>query len=96
MLAARIAFSNPDSEAARARYIEDHKSYLRSADIAILQSGPVFGEDGKQIGALVVADVETLTQLKDFSDGDPFVRHGIYRDVKIVEWRVSIDNPRSR
>ncbi|MBX4864168.1 YciI family protein [Rhizobium sophorae] len=90
MLAARIAYSSEGHAEVRARYFEDHKLYLRSTGLKIRQSGPLFNGDGPQIGALIVAEVEDLAELTAFSARDPFVVHGVYRQVEIFEWRVTI------
>ncbi|MGO6694385.1 YciI family protein [Rhizobium johnstonii] len=90
MLAARIAYSSEGHAEVRARYFEDHKLYLRSAGLKIRQSGPLLNGDGSQIGALIVAEVEDLAELTAFSARDPFVVQGVYREVEILEWRVTI------
>jgi len=87
MIAARIAFSDRRQAHARARHLEDHKSYLRNAPIRILQSGPFAGE---RPGALIVADVGSLDDLESFNAGDPFVINGVYAEVHLVEWTITL------
>ena len=91
MLAVRIAFSNPDKIGERAAFLEAHKAYLRNANIHILQSGPFTSLAGGFAGALIIAEVESLTHFKDFSDADPFVANGIYATAHIVAWSVTMD-----
>jgi uncharacterized protein len=90
MIALRIALSDPMRTAARALHFEAHRSYLRSAPLRILLSGPFAPEDGAAIGALIVAEVATLQELADFSAADPFVRHGVYNEVNILSWSISL------
>lgn len=92
MLAIRRSLSAPGSAEARAQYLADHKAYLRSEKGRVLQSGPIFNEEGDQVGGVVIAEVADLAEMREFSLGDPFVIHGIYGDTEIFEWRVSIDN----
>lgn len=89
MICARIAFSAPDKTAERNAHIEDHKRFLRSGLLDILQSGPVFDETGTQLGALVVAEVADVDTMRRLCAEDPFTIHGIYDRVTFVEWRIT-------
>jgi uncharacterized protein len=90
MIALRIALSDPSQIAARAQHFEAHRSYLRSTSLRILLSGPFAPENSAPIGALIIAEVESLQELVDFSASDPFVRHGVYGEVKILNWSISL------
>ncbi|TCL71379.1 YciI family protein [Rhizobium sp. BK251] len=92
MLAIRRSLSAPGSAEARARYLEDHKAYLRLGKVKVLQSGPIFNEEGDQVGGVVIAEVTDLAEMREFSLDDPFVVHGIYGSTEIFEWRAAIDN----
>lgn len=87
MLAARIAISDNSRITERAAHFEAHKQYLRSGGLKILKSGPFAHETLK--GALILADVESLEEMKCFNAHDPFVIHGVYKVVHIVEWSVT-------
>jgi uncharacterized protein YciI len=91
MLAVRVALSNPEKAAARATYLEDHKRHLRSGRLRIVQSGPILDEAGEGSGGVVVADVVSLEEMREFSAQDPFVLHEVYSSISIYEWRPSID-----
>lgn len=92
MLVARVALTKPGTDAERAAHIDAHKAHLRSSGINIVLSGPTVCPDGKQAGAMVVAEVGSLKEFEDFSEADPFVVHGVYETVDIYEWRATIDN----
>lgn len=94
MLAIRIATNNPEKGHLRPDFIEAHKSHLRSGAINIVMSGPLKTDGNQPGGAVIVAEVEDLSAFARFSAEDPFVREGIYQDVRIVEWAVTIDNRR--
>ncbi len=88
MIIARYAVSDPTKAAKRAEFLEQHRTYLRQAPIRILLSGPSAAPvDGDGASALLIADVESLKEFILFSDGDPFVRTGVYQAVKIFEWQ---------
>lgn len=88
MIAVRIALTDDARTAERERHLEAHKAYLRSAGVRILQSGP-FKAPGRA-GALIIAEVDDLAAMHAFSNADPFVVHGVYRSVEIVEWTVTL------
>lgn len=88
MIAVRIAFSNPRKGAERQRFLDAHKAHLRSGLVRILQSGPLAGSSAS--GGLVVAEVDGLDAFKSFSDGDPFVLHGVYDEVRVFEWTITL------
>jgi len=90
MLAVRFAISDPSKDSLREIYLEDHKRHLRSGELSIIQSGPIMNEAGSGEGGVVVADVGSLEEMRRFSSTDPFVVHGVYRDVAIYEWRPTI------
>ena len=90
MLAVRVAISNPDKADARERHLEDHKRHLRSGGIHVVQSGPILDGAGKGSGGVVIAEVASLDDMRRFSSEDPFVRHGVYSNVSIYEWRPTI------
>ena len=90
MIAARIAFSDRSKTDARARFIDEHKAYLRHSALRIVFSGPFQGSMSGQTGALIVADVASLDELETFSANDPFVIHQVYATVSIVQWTVTI------
>ncbi|MBB3320365.1 MULTISPECIES: YciI family protein [unclassified Rhizobium] len=90
MLAVRVAISDPNKDSVRKIYLEDHKRHLRSGQLSILQSGPIMNDSGIGEGGVVVADVGSLEEMRRFSSADPFVVHGVYRDVVIYEWRPTI------
>lgn len=92
MLAVRIAMSNPQKVAERAQYLDAHKRYLRKTSLNIVLSGPVLDASGRQIGGMVVAEVDALEDLQKFSDDDPFVIHQIYAEVMVYKWAATIDN----
>lgn len=92
MLVVRMAKSNPSRLSERELHLESHKAYLRSCNLTIVLSGPVADEEGQSMGAMVLLDVDDMQDVFRFSEGDPFVIHGVYDHVKIYRWNATIDN----
>lgn len=92
MIVIRIAYSDPENNGARAAHLQAHKDFLRQSSIRILQSGP-FKAEGAASGALIVAEVSSVGEMREFSDRDPFVVHGVYVSVVIAEWTITLVFP---
>jgi len=88
MLICRFAWDAEVMDEGRKRHLEEHRKHLRSGSINIVQSGVIYSVVGAQgrIGALIVFDVSTVDEVERFSARDPYVLHGVYREVSIVRW----------
>lgn len=89
MICARMAWSAAGSDAARAAHLEAHKAFLRSGRLDILKSGPLFDADGRQVGALVVAEVADIATMQAICAEDPFAVHGVYDRIDFLDWRIT-------
>jgi uncharacterized protein YciI len=92
MLAVRIALSDAEKQNERNQYLGEHKRHLRETPLNIILSGPVLDTRGRQIGGMVLAEVDALEDIEKFSDADPFIIHKVYNDVIVGQWAVTIDN----
>ncbi|MGE6742922.1 YciI family protein [Allorhizobium pseudoryzae] len=92
MLAIRFALSDPAKAAERDALVDEHKAHLRSGHVSIVQSGPINDASGVYRGGVVVASVGSMDEMRQFSERDPFVVHGVYSSVSIYEWRSTISN----
>lgn len=91
MIVFRFAVSNPAKLWERENLHQAHKDYIRAAPFEVLTSGPAFAEDSKNpAAALLVARVDKLAELEEFSDKDPFVQSGVYSSTWLLEWQPSI------
>lgn len=84
-----MAWSAAGTDAVRATHFDAHKAFLRSGRLDILKSGPMFAADGRQAGALVVAEVADIATMREICADDPFVIHGVYDHIDFVEWRIT-------
>lgn len=90
MIAIRYAVSDQTRTSERTLYHAEHKAYLQNAPMRVFASGPAFKEGSEATAAaLLIVEVESLSELADFSANDPFVRHEVYAEVQILEWRPS-------
>jgi uncharacterized protein YciI len=84
----RIAYDAPGAGERSAALLEAHRGHLRSGLAKVVQSGPLFASDGdgRKIGAMVVFDVEDVTEVHRFNEQDPYILHGIYERVQVMRW----------
>lgn len=90
MICVRIAYTALNRETDRAGLLAAHKAFLRSGSLTVLQSGPIFDQEGKQTGAVVVAETLDIETMKAICAQDPFIVHGIYHHVTFFEWRITL------
>ncbi|MBB4145646.1 YciI family protein [Rhizobium rhizoryzae] len=91
MIGIRVAFSDASKLEERTKFHPQHKAHLSSAPFRVLISGPASLENSEATdAAFLVAEVDTLQDLKAFSDRDPFVVNKVYKDVRIFEWKPSL------
>lgn len=83
----RFAESDPDAT----RQLEAHKAHLRNGEamaegFRILVSGPMSAVAEGPSAALIIAEARCIEDVIAFSDADPFVIHGVYNRVRILNW----------
>lgn len=87
----RFAESDPAAVEQRAAQMDAHKAHLRNEDglpqgFRILASGPMQAESGGSAAALIIAEALCIEDVIAFSDADPFVIHGVYNRIRILNW----------
>jgi uncharacterized protein YciI len=87
----RFAESDPAAVEQRAAQMDAHKAHLRNEDglpegFRILASGPMQAERGGSVAALIIAEARCIEDVIAFSDADPFVIHGVYSRIRILNW----------
>jgi uncharacterized protein len=77
----------------RLEHYESHKSYLASAPVNIVISGPLLADDGEtMIGSLFVVDAADRGAVDSFHRSDPFFRAGVWERVEIHCFHKRVDN----
>ena len=87
----RFAESDPAAVEQRLAQMSAHKAHLRNEDgvpegFRILASGPMQAESGGAAAALIIAEALRIEDFIAFSDSDPFVIHGVYNRIRILNW----------
>lgn len=85
MLVALIARDMPGKIELRRENRAAHLDYIEETGL-VTQAGPLI-VDGEMAGSLVILDVETMEQAKDWADNDPYAKAGLFESVNLIEWK---------
>ena len=78
---------NPSTPTRRDEFYDAHR-----ASIKILIAGPYTSVDSdKKIGSMLVVEAETLEQVEEFQQSDPFALNGVWNEVSVNPYLKSID-----
>jgi hypothetical protein len=87
MLYIRLCFDKPNTESLRDQHRADHRAYLASGVVKLTQAGPLMADDGKNnIASFMVVEADSLEQVQQFHDNDPFTKAGLFGEVRIHQW----------
>jgi uncharacterized protein len=65
-----------------------HLAYLESKPIQIVIAGPLLDADGKSMrGSLFIVEADDITQVRRFSEADPYRRAGLFERVDVHGFR---------
>lgn len=94
MLWAISCVDKPNTAAIRDKHLEPHRAYLQSQKGILVLAGATQNDDGTAaIGSLFIVNVNSRTEAKNFSDGDPFTQNGVFAGVTITRMRKGQWNP---
>jgi len=86
-LFAIYAADKPDTLALRLEYYAAHRTYNEEQDnagIRTIMSGPLQTDDGEIMnGSLLIVEAQDRPTVERYVERDPFMRHGIWGEVKI-------------
>ncbi|MBF9030930.1 YciI family protein [Rhodobacterales bacterium HKCCE3408] len=72
---------------------EAHKSYLASAPVKTVISGPLLADDGEtMIGSCFVLEADSKDDVVAFNANDPFAKVGLWKQVSIHPFNKRVDN----
>lgn len=63
-----------------------HLAHIQASGI-VEMAGPFLDETGGMCGSLVILEVETLDQARDWAARDPYALAGLFDSVEITEWK---------
>ena len=81
MLFAIYALDKEDSIQLRMDTRESHLSYLANSPLVF--AGPLLDDQGNMCGSLIVLEMEDISQVRNFTDNDPYVIAGLFKNVEI-------------
>ncbi len=83
-----VCLDKPDHGAVRAENRPAHIEHLKVYEAHILVAGPLLGNDGQSpVGSLLIMDFGDLEAAKNFANGDPYNKAGLFGSVDIRPWR---------
>ncbi len=92
MLYAIYCLDKPNSLALRMENRPAHFKYVDETINIIRAGGPMLADDNETIiGSLIVVECESIEDATAWSDGDPYVKAGLFqsRDIRTFKWLVS-------
>ena len=63
-----------------------HLAHIQATGV-VEMAGPFLDPEGQMTGSLIVLNVETLQDAKDWAAGDPYALAGLFASVDIREWK---------
>jgi uncharacterized protein YciI len=68
---------------------EAHLAYVRGSNVVKL-GGPFLDEAGGMAGSMLIIEADDLVQAKAFSDADPYAKAGLFQNVDIRPFKVTL------
>ncbi|WP_417264497.1 YciI family protein [Celeribacter sp.] len=88
---------HPGKVADRLAHYDAHKSYLSTAPMTSVVSGPLLADDHEaMIGSMFIVEAESFEAVKEFNANDPFNAAGIWQDIRIHPFSMRVDNRGAR
>lgn len=75
----------------RRRLADAHWAYMDGFDSAVIARGPILGDDGTPVASLRVVDLPDSDAVRAFLDDEPYVKAGIYEDIRVTRWTNALD-----
>jgi uncharacterized protein YciI len=82
-----------DAVQKRLEHYEAHKTYLGSAKIKTVISGPLLADDEQtMIGSCFVVEATNLAEVEAFNRADPFFKADLWATISIRPFSKRVDN----
>lgn len=86
MRVAVICHDKPDSLQVRLDTRAAHVAYLNDTGVVDL-AGPFLDEAGTMMGSMIVLNVDSMQQARDWAAADPYAKAGLFASVTLTEWK---------
>lgn len=91
-LYAFIGFDHPPhSMALRDRLRAEHRAYVQGNDGGAVVAGAMYDSAGNQCGTLKIFEADSADVVWDWYRKEPFYANGVYRECRVVEWRMALN-----
>jgi len=85
-----ICRDKPDSLDLRLATRSEHLAYAGTFTEKMKLAGPILSETGDMAGSMLIFDFETVDEAWAFNKGDPYTKAGLFADVQVFPFKVSI------
>jgi len=85
-----ICRDKPDSLDLRLATRSEHLAYAGTFTEKMKLAGPILSETGDMAGSMLIFDFETVEEAWAFNKGDPYTKAGLFADVQVFPFKVSI------
>ena len=86
MRIALICQDKPDALQIRLDNRTAHLAHIDKSGV-VEMAGPFLGPAGQMTGSLIVLNVATLQDARDWAAADPYAKAGLFDNVMISEWK---------
>ena len=85
----RMALITRDKADALQIRLDNRDAHLAyNAETGVVEmAGPFLDTNGTMCGSMIIMNVETLADAQDWADNDPYAKAGLFKDVRIEEWK---------
>lgn len=91
-----FATDKPGMDSVRAENRPSHRQYLRHHEhpVKVLLGGPTFKNTGERMnGTMLVVEADTLKQVRNFMEADPYCRAGLFESLEVRPWVCGLGRP---
>ena len=81
----------PHAMALRDSVRTEHRQYYLDNAIGVRLAG-AFYQEQNQCGTLLIVEAGSEGEIRDWLAQEPFCRAGVYRDLRILEWRQAFNS----
>ena len=86
MLFLRLCLDKPEAAELRKANRDEHRAYLASGTVEVVQAGPLLDEAGAMLGSMIIVNAGSLDEVRSFHEGDPFTKAGLFDRVILQRW----------
>ena len=86
MRVALVCIDKPDALQIRLDNRAAHLAHIAGTGV-VEMAGPFLNDGGQMTGSLIILNVETLTEARDWAGLDPYAKAGLFQSVTVSEWK---------